>query len=63
MSKIVVRGSYYMFDRSTLHRKVGATISEPKARLVLTNGGDVYTPLKEDAYRLAVAAWGGRASR
>ena len=62
MSKTVIRGSYYMFDRSPLHREVGDAISEIKARTVLKNGGDVYTLFKEDAYRLAIAAWGRRAS-
>ena len=62
MSKTVIRGSYYMFDRSALHREVGATISETKARVILNNGGDVYTLFKEDAYKLAISAWGGRAT-
>lgn len=59
MSKTVLRGLYYAFDRSQFHREVGDVISEVKARLQVQNGGDVYTLLKEDAYRLAMSAYSG----
>ena len=62
MSKTVIRGLYYLFDRSARHREIGEAIFESKARMVLNNGGDVYTLFKEDAYRLAIAAWGVRAT-
>ena len=62
MSKIVTRGTYYTFDRTALYREVGAPLFEAKARMILENGGDVYTLFKEDAYRLAIAAWGLRAT-
>ena len=51
-----------MFNRLAPHREIGEVVSETKARMVLKNGGDVYTLFKEDAYRLAIAAWGAGAT-
>jgi hypothetical protein len=62
MSKTVMRGWFYLFDRSALRREVVASVAEEKARLHLKNGGDIYTLYKEDAYRLAMAAYGIRAT-
>ena len=59
MSKTVIRGLFYDFDRSLFHREVGAVIPEVKARLRVKNGGDVYTLFKEDAYGLAMSAYSG----
>jgi hypothetical protein len=61
MSKTVLRGIFYWFDKSQMHREIGAPLGEPQARMRVENGGDVYTLYKEDAYRLAMAAYSGRA--
>jgi hypothetical protein len=59
MSKTVLRGLFYEFDRARFQREVGDVITEVKARLRLRNGGDVYTLFKEDAYKLATSAYSG----
>jgi hypothetical protein len=62
MSKTVIRGTFYSFDKSQEHREIGEAITDAKARMRVENGGDVYTLYKEDAYRLAMTAYSGRAT-
>ena len=53
MPQSALKGEYYEFERSRLGMELGRNVAYPHAMTLVRGGRDVYTPNKEDAYKLA----------
>jgi len=53
MPQTALKGEYYEFSRSRPGMELGRTVARSQAIMLVRGGRDVYTPNKEDDYRLA----------